>query len=266
MSASNDMSLLIDKLERRLGLKMLTPHLPKPYDKASWADEVILPDTMVTFSRYFPNKIPFVVNDETTIRVREGAGKKQVHYIKEELLGKAKLLGVQDIDWNDTSENNISLGQTAGYGYYVPNYGGTEDTFLAYMGYQQAADTASLYNNNIYLDFEYPNKIIISRAGGVDINLNSFVVNLLVEHNTLATISPTKMEIFETLAQADLARYLWMNLRYVDGLETIFVNIDLKLNELEQIASQRDSILDDIKNSYVSAANDNIPYIMTVSG
>ena len=68
-----------------------------------------------------------------------------------------KLLGVIDIDWQDTSADNISLGQTAGYGYYVPNYGGIEDTLTAYAGYQSSADTASLYNNNIYLDFTYPN-------------------------------------------------------------------------------------------------------------
>ena len=57
-----------------------------------------------------------------------------------------------------------------------------------------------------------------------------------------------------------------MNLRYFDNLETIYVNIDLKLNELEQEASKREQVLDTLKNSYVSASNDAIPYILTVSG
>ena len=134
------------------------------------------------------------------------------------------------------------------------------------MGYQAAADNASLYNNNIFLEFTYPNKIWISRAGNLDVNLSRFVVQLLVEHNTLATISPTKMETFEALATADIANFLWKNLRYFDGLETIYLNIDLKLNELEQEAGKREGIIDKLENSYVSAANDNIPYIMTVSG
>ena len=171
-----------------------------------------------------------------------------------------------DIDWQDTSADNISVGQTAGYGYYVPNYGGLDDTFQSFLNMQASADVGSLYNNNIYLDFEYPNKLSISRAGNVDVNLSSFVVNLLVQHSSLATISPTKMETFEALAQADVARFLFMNLRYFDGLETIFVNIDLKLSELEQEAGKRNDIIEDIKNSYVSASNDNIPYIITVSG
>ena len=72
------------------------------------------------------------------------------------------------------------------------------------------------------------------------------------------------METFEGLAQADIARFLWMNLRYYDNLETIYVNIDIKLSELQEEASKRDQIIDDIKNAYVSPANDNIPYIWTV--
>ena len=141
-----------------------------------------------------------------------------------------------------------------------------ESTFDAFLSSQMSADVASLYNNNIYLEFTYPNKLSITRAGNIDVNLETFVVRLLVEHSNLATISPTKMEVFEALAQADIAKFLWMNLRYYDQLETIYVNIDLKLNELETEAGKRQDIIDDLKNSCVSASNDNIPYIMTVSG
>lgn len=263
MAMANDISSLLNKIEARLGLKPLTKHLPPELGKESWA-EVIDNDTLVTFSRYFPQKVRFTVNDETCHKIRENG--KWKYIIKDEYLGGAKLLGAMDIDWQDTSADNISIGQTAGYGYYVPNYGGMDDTFQSFLNMQAAADTGSLYNNNIYLDFEYPNKLSISRAGNVDVNLSSFVVNLLAEHSSLTTISPTKMETFEALAQADIARYLFMNLRYFDGLETIYVNIDLKLSELEQEANKRADIIEEIKNSYVSASNDNIPYIMTVSG
>lgn len=263
MALANDFSDLVNKIEKRLGLVVLSSVLPKEFTKDKWVD-VIKTDTLQTFSRYFPREIKFVVNDETCNRVIEN--KKTVYYIKDELLGDVKLLGVRDIDWLDTSSDNLSLSNVSGLGYYIPNYGGMEDTFNAFTGIQMAADVASIYNNNIFLDFEYPNKIMISRAGNVDIKLSTFVVKLLVEHSNLQTISPTKMETFEALAQADVARFLYMNLRYFDGLETIYVNIDLKLNELEQEANKRDNIIDEIKNSYVSAANDAIPYIYTVSG
>jgi len=262
MAMANDMSALLNKIEKRLGLIMLTKHLPKELNKEAWA-ETIKEDTMVTFSRFFPRKVRFVVNSETCHKVKEN--NKTVFIIKDEYLGGAKLLGVIDIDWQDTSSNNISVSQSAGYGYY-PNIGGFEDTFVNYLQYQMAADNASLYNNNIYVDFEYPNKIMISRAGGMNLDLDKFVVNLLVAHSNLSTISPTKMETFEDLAIADVANFLYMNLRYFEGLETIFVNIDLKLSELEQAAGKRESVVDKLQDSYVSASNDSIPYIMTVSG
>lgn len=264
MAMSNDMTRLINKVENRLGLRIIEPKLPKELQKDSWAD-IVKTDTLVTFSRYFPNKVRFLV-DDTTCDKRKEADHKTYYYIKEEALGGAKLLGAGDIDWQDTSGDNISIDQTAGMGYYVPNFGGMEDTFTTFASFQNAADLASMYNNNIYVEFFYPNKLWIGRAGNVEVNLKKFVVDLLVEHTTLATISPTKMETFEALAQADIARYLYMNLRYYDGLDTIYVNIDLKLNELQDEAGKRDNIIEDIKNSYVSASNDNIPYIMTVSG
>lgn len=263
MALSNDMTSLVNKIERRLGLLPLTPHLTENYDKSAWA-KVIKEDTMVSFSRYFPRKVRFVINDETCYKIMEHGKRKYI--IKDEYLGGVKLLGVIDIDWQDMSTDNVSLSQIGGAGYYVPNYGSLEDTFTTMLGYQSVADVSSSYNNNIIVDFEYPNKISLSRAGNVDVDINSYVVNLIVEHSDLSTISPTKMEIFEALAQADVANFLYKNLRYFDGLETIYVNIDLKLSEIEQEANKREQIIEELKNSYVSASNDAIPYILTVSG
>lgn len=263
MALANNISDLCNKLARRLGLLPLLHRLPEEYNKDAWA-KVIMEDTMQTFSRYFPRKVRFVVNDETCHKITEHGKRKYI--IKDEYLKGIKLLGVIDIDWQDMSMDNISLNQIGGTGYYVPSYAGLEDTFLGIMGLQIAADSSSLYNNNIIVDFEYPNKISLSRAGNVDVDLTSYVVNLIVEHSDLTTISPTKMETFEALAQADVANFLAENLKYYDGLETIFLNIDLKLSKLEEEANKRDNIIEDIKNSYVSTANDNIPYIMTISG
>lgn len=263
MALSNNISDLLNKIERRLGLTMITPHLPKEINKDAWAD-IIKTDTLVTFSRYYPQKVRFPINDETTIKTKENG--RTVYYIKDEWLQGVKLLGAMDIDWQDVSADNLSVGQIAGYGYYIPNYGGLESTFESFLSTQMTADVASLYNNNIFVDFEYPNKIILSRAGNIDVSLNKFVVNLLVQHHTLATISPTMMETFEALAQCDIAKAIFMHLRFVDQLETIYLVTDLKLGELEQEANRRQEIIDKLEQSYVSASNSNIPYIMTING
>ena len=72
------------------------------------------------------------------------------------------------------------------------------------------------------------------------------------------------MEIFESLAMSDIANFLYQGLKYYDGLETAFVNIDLKLSELNQVADKRDNIIEDIRNAWVTPSNDNIPYIWSV--
>ena len=64
MPAANDFTLLVDKIERRLGLTIIGKRFPEQFNKDSWVD-VIKKDTLPTFSRYFPRKLKFVVNDET---------------------------------------------------------------------------------------------------------------------------------------------------------------------------------------------------------
>ena len=188
-----------------------------------------------------------------------------MYYIKDEVLQGTKLLGVMDIDWMDNTAANASVGATSlGGGYYYPSFACPEATIESILALQLNADMSSLYNRGIYIDFEYPNRFAIKGLGNTDYDLKSFVVVLLVQHRDISTISPTKMEIFERLAQADIARMLYMNLRYYDNLETAYINIDLKLSELQDEASKRDQVIEDLENSYVSTSNDNIPYLWTV--
>jgi hypothetical protein len=72
------------------------------------------------------------------------------------------------------------------------------------------------------------------------------------------------METFENLATADVAKFLYENLKYWDGLETAFVNVDMKLSELNDEANKRDQIIETLDQAHVSTANSNIPYIWSV--
>jgi hypothetical protein len=273
---ANDMSLLLDKIARRLGLLPLLPHLPhnKDFDlsKDAWAD-VIKNDTLVTFSRYFPYEFKMAVNEDTCYK-QYGDKHSHAHpkdqdtmwyIIKDEVLEGTKLLGIKDIDWQTVGLANASLSTSLGGGLYVPvsafcPFG----TFESVTGLQMAADMASLYNNQLYIDFQYPNRFAIKGLGNTNYDLTSFVVILLLQHRDLSTISPTKFEVFEGLCQCDIANFLWKNLRYYDGLDTIYVNIDLKLAELQEEAQKRDQVIDLIRESYVGGANDSASLIWTV--
>lgn len=258
MAYSNDFTLLVNKLERKLGLIPLTPHLPKEFNKESWVD-VIKEDSLVTFSRFYPYKLRYPVNEETTVK-RNG-----IYYLNDDYLGDAKILGILDIDWSDFGSDNLSLAQIGPYGYYSPSYFGCIPCALEQiMGYKMSADISSMFNSGIYIEYHDPNAFEVKGVGNLDFNLKKFVINVIVEHKDLSTISPTKMETFEELAKADVATFLYKNLIHYDGLETVYANIDLKINELEQEASKRDQIIDKLNDSYVSASNDNIPYILTI--
>ena len=262
MALSNDMTRLLNKISNRLGLIPLEAHLPEFASKDKWAD-IIMNDTMITFSRYFPNKFKMKIDEDTCSKKKDEQGVIW-YYIKDEVLNGAKLLGVQDIDWTDNSSNNSSLGTGSIGNYFYPSFGCPAATFESMLGLQLSADFNSLYNRGIVIDFQYPNRFCLKGLGNTNYDLNSFTVILLVEHCSLSTISPTKMEIFESLAMADVAGYLYQNLKYFDGLDTAFVNIDLKLSELNDYANKRENIVDELKNSYVSTSNDQCPIIWTV--
>lgn len=256
MAINNNMSNLLDKIERRLGTKPL--NLPDRLKKSAWVN-VIDKESLETFSRYFPYAIQVEINKVAT-------KKGKYWLIDEEKIGKGvEILGVRDIDWQEPQHSSM-------YGSFGTSYGIT-DWFCQPMcledmvALQFAADNTSLFNNGIYLDFEYPNKIVLRSALNYDITnkLQSFFVVLLIKHPiSLTTIAPTKMETFEALCKADVASFLYQELKHYDGLETVFANIDIKLDDLRSEADKRDEIIDKLENSYVSFANKNQPMLFTM--
>lgn len=253
---TNNMSDLLNKIERRLGLVPLTPYLPKEYNKETWAD-IIKTDTLITFSRFYPRKIPFRVTPKTAPK------KSGWYYIDESYIGNQKILGIGDLDWTAFSNRSLGLAQQFGYG--LPDVGMTNFSIEDIQTLTMRANYASLFNNNVYPEFQEPNKLRLRSVGNDDLNIGEFTINLYIVHlDDLTTISATKMETFEALAQADIALYLSRNLKYWDGLETVLNTVDLKLNNLEDEASKRDNIIDKLEQSYVSGGNEAIPIMMTV--
>ena len=257
MAFMNNMSALINKIERRLGTKPL--NLPEEISKDKWAN-VVETDTLITFSRYLPRQWNYMIDPKSH-------PKKDGYYlIDEEQIGPGvQILGIRDISWQDFTQDSLTYQQNMGLGIYdfVANGFGVNDVPLA----QMRADHMSLFNNGIYPVFEPPNKIRLESATSRDVStgLGKFHILLFITHRPdLTTIMPTQMEIFESLAQADIATFLYKYLIHYDGLETVYVSIDLKLQELETEANKREEVINTIKDSYVSAANQNQPMILCV--
>ena len=258
MGFSNNMTNLLTKIENRLGVKPLK--LPDDIKKERWPVDVIIPDTLTTFSRYFPRQFKYEVDPYFH-------PKKNGYYILDEtnISPDAEILGVKDLSWEDFAQDSLTYQQNAGLGVYdyVANSFGVIDVGLA----QMRADHMSLFNNGIYVDFEPPNmvRLVSSTGGDLSRSVGKFHIMLLLKHRPdLTTISPTQMETFESLAQADIALYLYRYLEHYDQLETVYAQIDLKLSALQDEASKRDDIINTLKDGYVSAANKNQPIMFTV--
>ena len=253
---ANRMNALLDKIERRLGTKLL--NLPENISKDRWAEEVIANETLDTFSRYFPNSM----NIKLDLSQRRDDG----YYLLDEYVPEnIDILGVRDIDWALFSRDSLRLHEAQGYGIYdyMSNNYGIDDVALL----QMRADHMSMFNNQIFVEYRPPNMVKICTVTGADVTkgMKSFPIEIFIKHApNLMTIPPTMMETFEELAQADVARYLYENLKFFDGLETVYANIDLKMSDLSDKASRRDEIVQKLEDNYVSAANSNQPLMFTV--
>ena len=53
-------------------------------------------------------------------------------------------------------------------------------------------------------------------------------------------------------------------MKYFDGMESAFGNIDIKLGDLEKYVDKREDVVADLKDASVSAANDAQPLMYTV--
>lgn len=253
---TNKMNNLLNKIERRLGTRQL--NLPDYLQKDNWAKDVIANDTLDTFSRFFPNSMHITL--DLSQRMKDG------YYIIDKYIPEnIEILGVRDIDWALFSRDSLRLQEAQGYGTYdfMTNNYGLDDIALL----QMRADHMSMFNNQIFIDFKPPNMIKVSTVTGADITrgMKSYPIEILIKHApNLMTIPATMMEIFEELAEADVARFLYEELKYFDGLETVFANIDMKISDLEGKASRREEIVQRLDEAHVSAANKNQPLMFTI--
>lgn len=255
--AMNKMNQLLSKIERRLGTKPLI--LPNDITKDKWVDEVIIPDTITTFSRFFPHMVRIEIDTSPE-------NKKDGYFIIDtSLLGGEEILGVKDINWSEYG--NSALAQQTGIGMY--DYLGAYNNYSMddVMLLQARANMTSVFNNTIYVDFKEPNKIKLTSVTKGDITggLAKIPLDVFVNHPAnLSTIPPTQMEIFESLAISDVASFLVSYLQHYDGLETVFANVDMKLSSLERYADRREEIVRTLDDAHVNPANKNQPIMYCV--
>jgi len=83
----NRMTDVVNKIERRLGTAPL--NLPEQLQKKNWADSVIKPDTLTTFSRFFPHMVKVQLTKED---MKDG-----YYLLDRHIPDNYEILGVKDI-------------------------------------------------------------------------------------------------------------------------------------------------------------------------
>jgi hypothetical protein len=250
---ANEMTRLLNKIERRLGLSVL--NLPESMSKDNWAN-VIIEDTIPTFSRYFPYKITTIIDNTCE--------KDGFFFIDKDVPEGCKIIGVKDVDWQsyrvDPRFDRYGI-NFATYDFISRDYGIDDVAFS-----QVSADFMSLFNLGIYPEFIMPNKIRLVSVNGSPVSrYRPFPLEIFIEHPAnLMTISPTMMEIFENLAQADVAIFIYQQLKYFDDFDTTYAQLQLKLETLQNWSDKRDDIIRQLDEAHTTTANDGQPLIMTV--
>lgn len=257
MAPMNKMSKLLAKVERRLGTKRL--NLPDELSKRVWAEVVIPDETLTTFSRFFPNEMMVILDH--SMRMPNG------WYCLDSIVDDSiEILGVKDIDWPSLSHDALAQHEAQGYGIYsvLP----TDYSYDDIAAIQMRADLTSIFINQIFPKFKAPNRIKLESCYGTDITkgLKSFPVTLFIKHaSNLMTIAPTKMEILESLATCDVAKFLYEELKYYEGIENVLAGApDFKLGDLADEANKRDDIVSKLEDAYVGPANENQPIVLCV--
>jgi hypothetical protein len=250
---ANQMTLLLNKIERRLGLAVLT--LPEQLTKDHWAD-IIKEDTLTTFSRYFPHKITVIIDNTCE--------KDGFFFIDRYVPEGCKIIGVKDVDWQayrcDPRFDRYGI-NFATYDFISRDYGIDDVAFS-----QTSADFMSLFNLGIYIEFEPPNKIRLVSVNGSPVSrYRPFPLQIFIEHPAnLMTISPTMMETFESLAQADVATFIYEQLKYFDDFDTTYAQLQLKMDDLQSWKERREEIVNKLEEAHTTTANEAQMTILTV--
>ena len=250
---ANRMTALLDKIERQLGLMVI--QLPDNLSKDTWAT-IIEEDTLPTFSRYFPFRHRTIIDNTCE--------KDGFFFVDRDLPEGTEILGVKDVAWDAYRADPRLSRQGLNYGTwdFIAGEYGVEDIALS----QMRADYISLFNLGIYIEEYPPNKIKLVSVNGSPVSrYRPFPVDVLIIHpKNLMTISPTMMEIFEQLAKADVATFIYNNLKYYDGSDTVYQNLDLKLDLVQEWANKRQDIIEKMDAEYVTTANAEEPMMFTV--
>lgn len=214
---------LLRYIKRNLGAS----HRPLPIDDEEII-EIILEETVYTFSNYFPYLYNIVVGREHAVSGMNG------RYLLD--ADGLEILGVFDT-YRSYGSNRIEgiPGQLV-----YPTDGMNNQMFTDISSYTQVTPTFEFIPPNIV-------EVFPKNYYSEDV-----MVTLKTVHPPhLSTIPLSLREEFYTLALLDVKISLWNILKQFSGLSTAVGNIDLKIEDYEAASSERKDLLERWSENYL---------------
>lgn len=218
---------LISTLKRRLGIK----YFNLPVTDEDYL-EVILEDTLVTFSSYYPYYIDIPL-DMDKDKVDENLFKINRQFLADYM----DIITVEDVHYAPT---NMA---------YPFAY---QQSLYDYIDISAGMNAEGMMNIPIPFEFRHPDKIKIEEnlygcyANGLSLRVG------VTHHKSLATISVGLREAFIRLAEIDIRKFLYENLKHFDKVDTTFGQIDLSLDAWQSADDDRTALLNEWDETYLN--------------
>lgn len=230
-----NLSTLITRIKISCGLYSIALPFENPDEVIK---EVIENITLKTFSTYCPYYETFRFDVNSLERLEKNANYEV--YLLPDIFSQRELLFVKDVRYD---EADIS-----GLGYW----GGGVPLLHGNMINQALLSNAGLGLTNkmvprITFKYEHPRKITLYNI----LASCKVVFDLALMHDkNLASITPTSEESFYNLAVLDVKDMLYQTLKHYNDISSAYGNINLKIDEWQNAASDRKALLDEWDNAY----------------
>jgi hypothetical protein len=229
------MSQLISRIKINCGLYAIALPFENPDEMMR---DVIQNITLRTFSTYCPYYETFRFDVNSLERIEKNANYET--YLLPDIFSQRELLFVRDVRYD---ESDIS-----GLGYW----GGGVPLLHGNMINQAMLSNAGLSLTNkmvprLTFKYEHPRKVTLYNV----LASCKVVFDLALMHDKeLASITPTEEESFFQLAVLDVEDALYQTMKHYAELNTVYGNVNLKLDEWSQAKDLRKALVDDWDSLY----------------
>lgn len=232
----------ITKIKIKMGIYGINMPIDNPDNLIM---EVIRISTLPTFSVYHPyyDHLHTSLNDLQRDTTYDNPERNGIGYIMPEFSNR-KLLNVSDVQYSESSGYGMSRFNSYDFGGLL--YSSSHMMYKAMLA-NSANNLQSTIMPKLTFNFIEPCHLIIYDA----ISSNNMDIELaFVHHESLSTIPATAEPSFFKLALYDVEDAFYQIVKHWDNLETVYGNIQLKIDEWADAANKREQLLEEWDNNY----------------